>query len=365
MPRRIGRFRRETTNVQPTTTTPSPCRHQQPPQPPVPANATVTNTDEVNVQMQRRFLNDGVNLNRGTAHLERTVNQFNQTLKPKSVTNVYEGKKLEYMQYCECVYPNDPYKYHLNNNKAYNFIFYQVMRNKKKVGGRKEKNIMNGQKVYFDHDDYKNVHNIHSSHDPYSGIEPPEPDDPVGYNQIEHYRTIIKQIFKDQKQQGTNGNTWDDVWMDNLENLLRMAKRRRAVKKKRNYEEKVTAEMIPYSTVERYPDIEKVMWMRGQQNGRTAVAYIRHRFCLLFTTGGILRCESLFNAELSDFLGVTVQSGRDPHPLNILIMQFGTGTSHVTNVVNYFFFIFDDSPVYLTILHDNFLLTKTRYDVKI
>ena len=294
-------------------------------------NATI-NSNPTQAAMRRAFMTDGVNPSRSTAHYERTVNQFNHESRPKSVQNVYDGKKMEYMQFCECVYSRDPYKYTINNQKAYDFLFYQVMREKKPVGGRKNEDVLSGEKIFFDYDDYKRIMHLHQNHDPLGGQPPPQPTNPLGYSQIEHYRTVIKRIHRDQQNMGNNSNPLEMVWMDNLENLMKLAKTRKAATKKRNYEEKITAEMIPYSTVERYPDIENLLWMRGQTNGRAAAAHLRNRFCLLFTTGGILRCESLFNADLSDFLGVTVQAARDPHPLNVLIMQFCTGKLYMTKI---------------------------------
>ena len=283
--------------------------------------------------MRRSFMTDGVNPDRPTANYERIVNQFTHDQRPKSVKNVYDGKKMEYMQFCEKVYPADPYKYTINYRKAYDFLFYQVMREKKSVGGRREEDFLTGVPIFFNYDDYKNVMQKHNNHDPLSGNPPPEPTHPLGYSQIEHYRTVIKRIHRDQQNMGNNSNPFELVWMDNLDKLMKLAKTRKAVKKKRNYEEKITAEMVPYSTVERYPDIENLLWMKGQANGRSAASQIRNRFCLLFTTGGILRCECLFNAELSDFLGVLVQGARDPHPLNVLIMQFNTGKSCQTKII--------------------------------
>ena len=214
-------------------------------------NDATTNHHTTTIEaMRRSFMTDGVNPDRATAHYERTVNQYNHNHRPKSVQNVYDGKRMEYMQFCEKVYATDPYKYTVNNQKAYDFIFYQVMREKKSVGGRKDEDLVTGQKIYFDYDDYQRVKQAHDNHDPLSDIPPPEPTNPLGYSQIEHYRTVIKRIHRDQQNMGHNSNPLELVWMDNLENLMKLAKGRKVNTKKRNYEEKITAEIVPYSTVE-------------------------------------------------------------------------------------------------------------------
>ena len=63
----------------------------------------------------------------------------------------------------------------------------------------------------------------------------------------------------------------------------------------------------------------------GAANYRSAYAYLRHRFCLLFSTSGILRCESLYKAELSDFLGLSYKQETDVHKFYMMIMQISTG----------------------------------------
>ena len=187
MPRNRYRTRRVVTAIIPPQRQPPEARNNNnnntEPLPPLP-----NDNDATQEAMRRSFMMDGVNPNRATAHYERTVNQYNHENHPKSVQNVYDGKKMEYMQFCEKVYPRDPYKYTINNRKAYNFLFYQVMRKKKSVGGRKDEDFLTGQKIYFDYDDYCRVKRLHDNHDPLSGHPPPEPTNPLGYSQIEHYR---------------------------------------------------------------------------------------------------------------------------------------------------------------------------------
>ncbi|KAG7364177.1 centromere DNA-binding like protein [Nitzschia inconspicua] len=64
-------------------------------------------------------------------------------------------------------------------------------------------------------------------------------------------------------------------------------------------------------------------------NGRSwrqTVANLRHRYCLLFLTSGILRCESLTKADLSDHFSFYLpQRDQDIHPMLLLIMQIAEG----------------------------------------
>ena len=48
---------------------------------------------------------------------------------------------------------------------------------------------------------------------------------------------------------------------------------------------------------------------------------------MLHTTSGILRCESIHRAELSDFLDLMLKKKQDPHPLTLMITQLPAGKS--------------------------------------
>lgn len=55
----------------------------------------------------------------------------------------------------------------------------------------------------------------------------------------------------------------------------------------------------------------------------------RHRFIFLFTLSGVLRTESLINAELSDILSIKGRhKGKDPMPWDCLIMQILDGKTN-------------------------------------
>jgi hypothetical protein len=78
--------------------------------------------------------------------------------------------------------------------------------------------------------------------------------------------------------------------------------------------------------VEQYCKIEEALWQHGSQNKRSVASGLRHRYCLLHLTSGILRCESLYRAELSDFLGLLVpKKPIDPHNMWLMITQIPQG----------------------------------------
>ena len=113
--------------------------------------------------------------------------------------------------------------------------------------------------------------------------------------------------------------------------MYKHVQERAPIVKKATYEEKVNGAFAPYTIVEKYDAIEDALWADSKTVGcRNIGAGLRNRYALLHLTSGILRCESLYRAELSDFLGITLnQSETDIHPPYIMINQIPLGkTNH-------------------------------------
>ena len=71
-------------------------------------------------------------------------------------------------------------------------------------------------------------------------------------------------------------------------------------------------------------EVEQKMWSKSTKIKGTG-SWFRNRFVFLYTTAGILRSESLFRAELSDFLSIRVKKAEDIHPLLLMITQIPEG----------------------------------------
>jgi hypothetical protein len=108
--------------------------------------------------------------------------------------------------------------------------------------------------------------------------------------------------------------------------LKQMVKKQKDCIKRANYKEKVDCQFAPYTAVEEVPNIKAEMWERGYGGSwRSSYAWIRNRYSFLQSYCGILRCDSLFKAELSNMLGITMQKKQDPHRLYLLILQMASG----------------------------------------
>jgi hypothetical protein len=248
--------------------------------------------------------------------------------RPTNTSKQYDGKVSEYSSYCDSVYPMDPYRQNLCASKVYRFIFYQAMRNKKKRGGGTI-GTDTATVSRFDCSDYDTVMENYRQWLRSPTETPVEPDNPVGERMIAAYKTALHWVYKDQVARRVCGLTWDQIWTLPLLNLHNLVKIRRSTQDKKNYVEKIDQDFAPYQIAEEFPRIERAFWERGSKCLRSAYAWLRHRFCVLFSTSGILRCESLYKAELSDFLGLRMKKKTDVHRLYLMIMQIATGKTRV------------------------------------
>jgi Centromere DNA-binding protein complex CBF3 subunit, domain 2 len=114
-----------------------------------------------------------------------------------------------------------------------------------------------------------------------------------------------------------------------FEELVKHVKERIPLMKKATYAEKVDGEFAPYMIVEEHNDsIERLMWDNANVAGaRSVCCALRHRYCALHLTSGILRCESIYRAEFSDFLGINIpKQDTDVHQPYVMINPIGKTT---------------------------------------
>ena len=251
---------------------------------------------------------------------EQHVLQLIRENRPTSTNNAYDGKTKEYYEYCRAIYPDDHFNIVLTDQKVHRFMFYQAMRPKKKRGGRGKPSG-----CHFDKELYLETMRLYDPFWKSPHKAPDEPDDPVGEATISMYKTVLRNIYKEQTASRVNDRTWDQIWTLPLLNLHNLVKIRRPARDKKNYKEKFENVFAPYEIAEEFPKIEGEMWSKGGETVRSACVWIRHRFCLLFSTTGILRCESLYRAELSDFVGLWTKNASDVHRIYIMILQIAIG----------------------------------------
>jgi Centromere DNA-binding protein complex CBF3 subunit, domain 2 len=262
--------------------------------------------------------------------MRRSVTVMNESFRPTNTQKCHEPKFEEYFEFCEFVYPEDRYKYNINSEKVYRFMFYTAFREQKRRGGKK-----NSTKPRFDPFGYTTIM-ARFDGDPCSPGHTPMPvqsNKPMAWSSWDQYRQVLKKIHKVQLQEGHNSLPWKDIiWTHACEDLEAHVKARVAFVKKATYQEKVDASFSPYSIVQHYPDIEEELW-RDAMNAvghRQICCQLRHRYCAQHTASGILRAESLYRAEISDFMFISPpMTETDVHTVEIMINQVSQGkTNH-------------------------------------
>jgi len=186
--------------------------------------------------------------------MQQHVENQRSDIRPDSIKNVYDNKKKEYELYCEVVYPDDQFKYTVDADKTYAFLYYQAHRLQKKRGKPKLGVVLS----VFNHTDYKEVmKKLTASSSTSVRIEPPlieppipptgiepgtestaeaveltEPlneklNRPVGIEQMNHYKAMLKDLWKDQRQRNVNSFGWEQVWCNQHEELYLWVKSRK------------------------------------------------------------------------------------------------------------------------------------------
>ena len=261
------------------------------------------------------------------ANLHQAVLDLEANNRPENTALAMDPKKEEWMQYCDCKYSKDPLRYIVTADKLYDFMCYQSFRERKPPGGNK---ALLSRSIYFDEADYNKVM---GQFDTQGGktVSTPKPTKPVGYQAFNSYKAAIKQLYHDQQAKHNLQGAWETVWQPRFTVLRKHVQMRKQRVRKENYAEKIDAAFEPYAAVEKFDQIEQCLWELGvtATTARSVNTALRHRCCALYSTSGVLRGESVYQAELSDFRGLTLdRGGNDLHPIFVLIMSIPFGKTN-------------------------------------
>ena len=263
----------------------------------------------------------GVNEN-----LNRVMEMTRTRGRPTNTSKAYDGKKVELVQYLDTVWAHDDHPRLLNKHKVYRFVFYQCAREKRLYRRGQRGNAT----TQFDTREYQSVISKYDV-DSHNGLVPfLEPKNGLRFQALRQYKAVIKEYFQNQLENQTRG--WEFIWTPNCNVLLNIVRNRGPLQKLKNFDEKVSHALSPFTIVHRYPEIENNLYMKGMRSLRTAVTELRNRYVLTHTTSGILRFESLEKACLSDFLCTIFRKEEDVHPLLIMITQVFTGKHNRMNM---------------------------------
>lgn len=135
----------------------------------------------------------------------------------------------------------------------------------------------------------------------------PEPEWPIGRALFTQYKAMFHGLYKLQTARRVIAMHCDGIWTEAFDELEKHCKERTPRKKKETCQEKATSKFAPHAVIERCQEIEEVLWICGYGRVRRSTnTALRHHFCFLYLTSGLLRSESLYRAKLSNFPCLTV-----------------------------------------------------------
>ena len=120
---------------------------------------------------------------------------------------------------------------------------------------------------------------------------------------------------------------------ERVRRLLDQVKKRKVPIQRKNFEEKLTAEFAPYTNANEVPRLEKFLFDKNAQSNIFSIASLRDRYCLLMTTNGILRGESLFKSELSDLCDIVHTDKSTSVEILIHVMRIAIGKTNGLKVL--------------------------------
>ena len=245
------------------------------------------------------------------SRMRQAMLHLNESWRPTNTAKTMDSKVEEIFQFLSLVYPNDPYCYILDRDKIYRFMFYTCHREQRPRGGTK---AARERKEYFDLEDYRCiVEQSFTGGNQLDGMyAAPVAQKPIEHSTFQMYKACIRKVHKVQTAKRVNRCTWEELWTEEHDLLYKIVCDRTPMTKKLNYAEKVDAAFSPYAVVEHYPAIESSMWRDSQSaiGCRSVNTNLRHRYIMLHLTSGILRSESLYRNELSDFVGIFLPQKR-------------------------------------------------------
>jgi hypothetical protein len=151
-----------------------------------------------------------------------------------------------------------------------------------------------------------------------------EPKKGLQVESLWQYRVVLHHVHRLQVARGANNYAWEHIWTDPCDQLLKLVQSRKRVAQVTNYDEKVEATFTPFVAVDKYQDIESVLWDQGCGHVQSAASqpYVTAtRTASTYHQCNSRRHESLEKAELSDFLDVRVQLKTDPYPIDVMVTQ--------------------------------------------
>ena len=192
------------------------------------------------------------------------VRNEQKTLEDTNTGLAYGAKQVEYNLYCDHVEPlrTDAGKYIITPENFYNFLYYTSRRSKYSKNKKgKAFNAAECDKIRLDP----------------AWIS----DNPIGWQTLNQYKCGVQEVWEEQLDSKQLNYSKDLLITKSVKDLLKIVKTRKVRLNKKNFKEKVSAQMAPYSAAEELPHLEFFLYRKKKNSRVYCIASLRDRFCLL------------------------------------------------------------------------------------
>lgn len=266
----------------------------------------------------------------------------------KNTVLAYNYKVSEFIGFCHSLYPPTSVADSVttvNEEKLFGYLFYTSRRSVRNRGRQKacSSSTAHHPAGTFIRDEYNCIMDASYT----------TPNDLVGYDVLNQTYSGILKLWKRQCDLGANNATKDQLRSQRVLSLMDLVKKRKkryVIQRelhylmhayhsngifycllnrlaRRGFQEKLKSGLSPYLLVEKIPTIEKWLWEHNSESTIFSLSSIRDRFVFLLSTHAILRGESVFLSDLSDYCDLVVdQAGCSE--CQILVLQVDTGKTN-------------------------------------
>lgn len=279
------------------------------------------------------------------AHARAVLSEKDKFVKTNTA-QAYNHKVAEFLGFCLSLYPvTSPgdNATTVNEEKLFGFLFY-TSRRPTRTRGRPSSNACRLKPGVFDRNEYDRIMEVNVTPSAYL----------VGYDVLNQTYSGIVKLWKRQCDLGANNATKDQLRSERVLSLMDLVKKRKkryiplcllrfwltlylpvarlltgATHRlsRQGFKEKLKCGLSPYLLVEKIPVIEEWLWEHNALLPIFSLASIRDRFVFLLSTHAILRGESLFLSDLSDYCDLVVENAGCSE-CHVLVLQVDTGKTN-------------------------------------
>ena len=150
----------------------------------------------------------------------------------------------------------------------------------------------------------------------------------LDFDAVNQYKCALKEILMAQRDQRINTERKDDLDSDRMNQLMLTVKRRKNKVTKAMFKERATGAFEPFKMLPQIPRIEKYLWEYSNRSYAYGAAAMRDRFQFLMCLCGVLRSESLYQADLSDLCDFFINQDGEPDHYHIAVLRIGDGKAN-------------------------------------